>query len=275
MSADFDAPWLAARAGADAAARASAPMDELQAWRAGHDGAIGCVDLGCGTGSNAAWLAPRLAGPQAWRLVDRDPALLAEARARSLVDAAGEPVATEAVEADLARDPAALVAGADLVTASALLDLVSEEWLRALAEACAYEGAAALFVLTYDGRFTTEGGGPVEARVRAAFNRDQRRDKGLGPALGPRAALRAARLFRGAGYRVCLARSPWDLGPGSAPLQRELVEGWSRVACEALGDPDGAIADWAERRRHSIEQGTARIRVGHLDLFAAPPGDPA
>jgi hypothetical protein len=51
-----------------------------------------------------------------------------------------------------------------------------------------------------------------------------------------------------------------------------LVDGWSRVAREALGDPDGAIAVWADRQRKAIEQGEARIRVGHLDLFAAPPG---
>jgi SAM-dependent methyltransferase len=247
-------------------------MEDLRAWRARRAGAITCVDLGCGTGNNAAWLAPRLAGPQAWRLVDNDPGLLAEARERALVDAAGEPVSARVVEADLARDPAALVAGADLVTASALLDLVSERWLRAVAEACAYEGAAALFVLSYDGRFRTGAGGRVEARVRAAFNRDQRRDKGFGPALGPRAAPRAARVFRAASYRVRLARSPWDLGADAAPLQRMLVDGWSRVAREALGDPDGAIAVWADRQRKAIEQGEARIRVGHLDLFAAPPG---
>ena len=53
-------------------------------------------------------------------------------------------------------DSAAIVNGARLVTASALLDLVSEGWIRELAIQCRGVGAAMLFALTYDGRIQCE-----------------------------------------------------------------------------------------------------------------------
>src|SRR5258707_11635990 len=81
---------------------------------------------------------------------------------------------------------ASVVAGAHLVTASALLDLVSERWLRELASACRSHGAAALFALTYNGRSACTPVEPEDDHVRQLFNTHQRRnDKGFGIAAGP------------------------------------------------------------------------------------------
>ena len=67
--------WLALREPADAEARSTELVDDPAA----HLPTDGLVvhDLGCGTGSMARWLAPRLVGPQRWVLHDRDAELLA------------------------------------------------------------------------------------------------------------------------------------------------------------------------------------------------------
>ncbi len=53
---------------------------------------------------------------------------------------------------DLAKDPEAVFAHkADLVTASALFDLVSESYIKAFVRALAASGAAFYTVLTYNG----------------------------------------------------------------------------------------------------------------------------
>lgn len=281
MSETFDPAWLALREPVDHRSRSAAAMSLLApARRAG--GWTRVVDLGSGTGSNLRYLAPRLAGIRHWTLVDRDGDLLARAPAPDGVEV--KRLVGDLADAglDAIRD-----SDADLATGSALLDLVSRDWLRGLAEACRDARCAALFALTYDGtiRWTAADSrrpadDPDDALVRRAVNSHQRRDKGLGPALGPMAGLMAETLFREAGYRAWLLQSPWRLGPDDAALARALVDGWESAAAEELGGAPGDGADgdngadrvraWAERRRATIASGRFGLTVGHLDLLALP-----
>src|SRR6188508_3219864 len=110
--------WLALREPADAAARS----EELAGRLARHLPATGPYvihDLGGGSGSMGRWLAPRLPGPQHWVVHDRDPDLLALALA-----APPDGVTVEARRSDITR---ADFAGADLIVASALLDLLTRD----------------------------------------------------------------------------------------------------------------------------------------------------
>ncbi len=73
--AHFDADWLALREPVDHRSRAAAVVPLLrQAWRA--VGWSQVLDLGCGTGSNVRYLAPKLVGPQEWTVLDHDLELL-------------------------------------------------------------------------------------------------------------------------------------------------------------------------------------------------------
>jgi SAM-dependent methyltransferase len=269
----FDAAWLALREPADAAARSVALEAALARALAGRGSPLECADLACGTGANLRRLAPHLPGPQQWRLVDTDPALLAEAgrRCAGLRAADGAAVEVAYVQADLAAaDLDACCSGAALVTASALLDLVSEAWLDRLAAAIARARAAALFALDYDGRRACEPADADDALAHAAFDAHQRRDKGFGPALGPRAASYAARVLEQRGYRVWRARADWRLGPGDAPLQAELLRGWARAAAEAAPESRETVDAWLGRRLALLDSGRSWLTVGHEDLLATP-----
>ncbi len=271
MSESFDVSWLALREPVDHRARSEPLTRRLAVWWS-ERGARRALDLGSGTGSNVRYLAPRLAGPQEWTLVDHDAELLGVARA-SLPG-----VQLETVIGDLASEGPPRAGDADLVTASALLDLVSERWLRALVDACAAADSAALLALTYDGTVAwpgTEQDGesdPVDALVLEAVNAHQTRDKGLGPALGPAGATRAEALFGERGYDTWLAPSPWRLGPDDSTLAQALVDGWLLAATEMRPDQAGAIREWAARRRTAIAHGDLRLLVGHQDLLVLPEG---
>jgi len=270
----------------------------------GEGGRGHVVDLGSGTGSNLRYLAPRLdprregADPLPWVLVDHDPELLAVAVAVAEAEAgvgagagagagatraAGDegsggapsrsvpPVRT--VVGDLAAEGIAAMVGARLVTASALLDLVSEGWVDRMVEACRGEGAAALFALSYDGRVAWTPAHPLDAAVMEAVNDHQHQDKGLGPALGPGATAFAARRFREAGFRVGRAASPWVLGPADAPLVRALLDGWVEAAEEMRPDRRQEFRSWGRERQALLEEGRPfTLVVGHEDLLALPPG---
>lgn len=249
----FDAGWLDLREPADAAARDPSLLAAVRGLLAAGSGPV-VLDLGAGTGATARAVA--VPGVR-WRLVDRDPALLALARQR----VAG----AEAVLADLAEVERLPLGGVRLVTASALLDLAGADWLDALAARLAMAGTGFYAALSYDGTFEIEPGHPADREVRAAFNRHQRGAKGLGgAALGPDAVARMAAGLARRGYRVRLAPSRWRLGAG--PLLAALVEGIAEATAEA-----GVEAE-AWRQARATATGAA---VGHLDLLALAPGERA
>jgi hypothetical protein len=258
------ADWLALREPADIAAR-SAGLTRKLAFRIADRIPVRIVDLGAGTGANVRYLASRLPRPQHWLLVDRDPLLLEEARRGTSMAAF-----VETRDMDLGPlDEAGIFSSRDLVTASALLDLVSEKWLYVLASHTSAAGAAALFALTYDGRFDCSPPEPEDNTVRTLFNRHQTSsNKGFGVAAGPGATACAERAFAAIGYHVERENSDWILGVDAGTLQRELIAGWAIAAGEMAPGQSAMIADWSNRRVAHVDAGRSRITVGHQDLMA-------
>lgn len=210
--------WLRLREAADAAARASEFVGPVARRLAGREtrtgGPLVVHDLGSGTGSMARWLAPRLPGPQHWILHDRDADLLALAAAGMVRGAAdGAPVTVETRLGDISRLTAADLRGAALVTASALLDLLTAEEVGRIAAACVGADCPVLLTLSVDGRVELTPGDPLDARVAEAFNAHQRRTVGRRRLLGPDAVDAAVAAFGRLGAEVSVRSSPWRLGP--------------------------------------------------------------
>lgn len=289
--AGFSASWLQQREPFDTAARdLTAPRLGLPAWLATQRGSPTTpwrvIDLGCGTGANLRWLAPHLGGPQQWLAVDHDAALLARWPAAMGVKAAdpleaplrwrrpGFEASIVRRQLDLERDLESLPwASARLVTASALLDLVGTAWLHRLVTACRSAKAALLFALTVDGRHHWTPADPADALVAAAFAAHQGRDKGFGPALGPRAATELLQMLRSVGYRVRDVPSDWWLDgrtdPAARALQLALIDGMASAASAQEPGARAAVAAWQRRRRGLVA--LSSLRVGHLDVIATPP----
>lgn len=267
----FAPAWLALREPVDAAARSLALTRRL-AEVLPVSRPLSVLDLGAGTGSNARFLSPLFATKQQWLLVDHDAALLARALESSGVDRSHCRI--DVVEADLSRlaDFGGLFAARDLVTASALLDLVSDTWLRRLADRCQGAGAVVLFALSYDGRIVCSPADSGDETIHALVNRHQHTDKGFGPALGPDATAFAAACFRQLGYDVSVASSDWRLTPAHGALQQQLVDGWAAAAVEVVPSEQATIAAWHRRRLEHIERGQSFLTVGHQDLLGVPPG---
>ncbi|MEP3113435.1 class I SAM-dependent methyltransferase [Nisaea sp.] len=260
----FSDAWLRARANWDGPARNRTVEDALRVWAGGHADRLVIVDLGAGNGNNQRHLAPLFSLPVDWLLVDNDPALLAAADSRAVLKD-GDRLACRTTDLG-SEDLEKLIAGADLVTASALFDLVSMPWLDRMLDALEKHSSALLAVLTYDGRMEADVNGGETGMVRRLFNRHQQGDKGLGPALGPEAASALSARLRDRSYDLFEGDSDWSISVGD-PGADELVSGWVSAASEIAPELASEISSWGAKL---LDARGSHIRVGHRDHFAIP-----
>jgi SAM-dependent methyltransferase len=252
MTGEFSESWLGLREPADADARAR----DLVALIPGPVRVV--RDLGCGTGSLGRWLAPQLPTPQHWVMADRDPVLLRYASAHMPFDG----VTVQTALGDVTDLTAADLAGTDLVTCSALLDLLTAEEVADLAAACAAARTPALFTLSVAGEVALDPARPEDEAVAAAFNEHQRRTEGGRRLLGPDAPAAAVAAFEKAGATVTTRPSVWRLGPQRPELTAEWLRGWVAAAREQR--PDLRLDGYLEGRLAALPSAT----VGHVDLLA-------
>ncbi|MDX3227658.1 class I SAM-dependent methyltransferase [Streptomyces sp. ME19-01-6] len=265
----YQPEWLELRESADAAARAVELLDPLRGWlaEAGRAGGLVIHDLGCGTGSMGRWLAPRLPGPQRWVLYDRDPALLGRAAAQAPAKTAdGGGVTTLTRRGDLGGLAADDLAGSSLVTASALLDVLTRDEVDALIAACAGAGCPVLLALSVTGRVELSPADPLDGEIAEAFNAHQRR----GGLLGPDAVAVASEAFVRQGAAVRVHSSPWRLGAGESALTAQWLRGWIGAACEQRPDLAPRAEAYLRRRLAACAAGELRVVVHHNDLLALP-----
>jgi hypothetical protein len=262
--------WLDLREAADGGARALEFVGQLRR-RVPVEGRWSIHDLACGSGAMGRWLAPLLPGPQRWVLHDRDADLLAMAAANLPGPAAdGADVAIETRVSDVTQLRPGDLAGATLVTASALLDLLTWDELTRLIHACAGAGCPVLFALSVSGRVQLLPVDPLDTRIAAAFNAHQRRMTARGRLLGPDAVEAAVEGFRRLGAEVAVRPSPWRLGATESELAVEWLTGWVDAAFEQ--EPPLTLAGDLYRRRR-LRQATAgglAVTVGHADLLVLP-----
>lgn len=278
----FSPAWLKVREAADSAARHPAVLKACAAAFSGR-GSLAVCDVGAGTGASIRAFADLLPGRQTWTLVDHDAANLAaagtalkrwadrtEGDQHTLILRHGaRRIEVVRVRHDLAPQPHCWRAGIDLVVATAFLDLASAEWIGRFVGELAADRLPLLATLTFDGTLALDPPHRLDAAIAAAFTAHQGRDKGFGPAAGPRAADVLVARLRDAGYRVTEGESPWRLDRSMTPLRTPLIEGIGAAVAETgVLDP----VDMAAWREAALAADF--VRVGHRDVFAMPAPSP-
>lgn len=274
----FSSDWLKLRESADHRARNQELLEKLAAHFEDRE-SVSVFDLGTGAGSNLRATSPFLPHQQEWTLVDHDPALLIAASetiaawadssrpTASGIEASkdGRSMLIELKRADLAADPAPWRdAPPSLVTAAALFDLVSAEWIDRFTARVIHSRASFYTALTHSSAAAWSPAHPADAAMTAAFEQHFGTDKGFGPAAGSRATELLAKNFVRAGYKVERRNSPWRLGPDDQALIATLAEGWAEAAGATNQLPAATVAGWLKARKAA---GVSCV-VGHEDLLA-------
>jgi len=275
----FSPEWLALREPADQAARNRQVLTACGRAFADQDTVRVC-DVGAGTGASVRALVDLLPRRQFWTLVDSDQENLVAAfdqLARwgtdvkaydgGLIMRRGErELRVRTHVCDVAATPACWPKGTDLVTASALFDLTSARWLNAFVALLSTQKVALLSMLTFDGLIAAEPVHPLDGAVAAAFRDHQQRDKGFGPAAGPRAAEVLEASLENAGYEIEAGESPWAIDRGASALLYATLAGIASAVQEMQTLPPEDIEQWL---RASVIN-TRLLTIGHRDLFARP-----
>jgi len=249
------------------------------------------LDLGAGTGSLFRFLAPMIGRPQRWVFADADEKLLQAGLVRTAqwaerhglvarfsrgprpsgltVQAPLGPWRIETLPVDLAEAPRGLpLAEADAVVCSALLDLVSRRWMERLFARLQQPFYASLSVDGRDGWFPRD---LADLALRRAFARDQRRDKGLGLALGAEAAPTALQILAARGYETYEAASDWRIARGEVRLSRLFAGMTAQAALQGEPERRRSFEAWMAARNRQATAGKLAIRIGHRDILAFPP----
>jgi SAM-dependent methyltransferase len=262
--------WLALREPADAAARAPDLAEHL-GRELPATGRRVIHDLGCGTGAMGRWLAPLLPGSQHWVVHDRDADLLELAAADPPGPAAdGAVVTVEAKQSDITRLQPDDLADATLITASALLDLLTADELAGLVAVCAGAGCPMLLTLSVIGHVELTPADPLDRDVGAAFDAHQRRTVEARRLLGPDAVALAVEEFGRLGAEVLVRPSPWRLGALQADLAAEWFTGWVGAACEQQAELAAEADAYTRRRLAQATAGQLAVTVDHADLLVLP-----
>jgi hypothetical protein len=262
-----DPDWLVARVTADNAARA-ATLTTLLPQLIDYlidpdlpDATVQIIDLGAGSGANQRWLAPRLPIPQRWLHVDHNPVI---SRSQPL------PAETVIIDASVEALDQLLASSngrRQLVTCSALLDVLTTEQITAVCQAAINHRVAAFFSLTVTGDLILDPPHPHDQLLSAAFNDHQRR----AGRPGPDASALTVELLGAAKFAVRIQDTPWQLTADSAPafVDQLLTE---RLAAAVAQDPAlvAAAADWLDLRRAQLAAGVLRIELAHCDILGLP-----
>ena len=255
----FSPEWLALREPADLAARNPDVLDAC-ARAFAHREALTICDLGAGSGASLRAFTRMLPAYQQWTLVDHDAANLAA------VHFSGDSsrVTYRVTVHDFAKQPGCWPAQTELVTASALLDLTSADWIARFVAALAADRVAVLATLSFDGVIVADPAHPLDAVVATAFGIHQTSDKGFGPAAGPAAAGILTQNLQDTGYEVTAGDSPRKIDRTAPALLRQTLEGIAAAVRETGLIPQ--VDEWLRDRLANVRV----LTIGHRDIFARP-----
>ena len=279
----FSKNWLELREPLDRKSRSNELIKTLSLML--PDRPIHVIDLGTGTGSNLRYLCKELKGNQIWQLIDNDENLLKTIPAytkkwaiknKLLVKELGNEflIKGENIECHAYIQQKNLSDLTDikipekaLVSCSALLDLVSKNWIKTLAKKCMRIKATILFTLNYDGYIKFKPCEEDDKLVRSLINKHQLKNKGFGNAMGPKAGNMAVQVFSEIGYNIRSQYSNWKIKSNDNELQTMLLDMWLDAAIETSPEQKNRLKNWRKKRQYHVISKNSELEIGHTDIL--------
>lgn len=225
------------------------------------------VDIGAGTGNSARWFDQHLGArlPDTilrWVLIDTDQRALELAKsilpgAKTVV---GSITQLSQIVTELRDEPG--YGGPLVITASAVLDVLTRQDIEAIVTTIVQHSACGLFLLSINGDWRITPADPADEFITDTFGEHQQRHAKLGAA-GATALMAAARQ---AGLAVRSHVTAWRM---AAPQDEQMLVRFLRERVAAVIEQrpqQTALATaWLQRRMAQVAEGLS-IKVDHLDV---------
>ena len=253
---------------------------------------LNLLDLGCATGANFRYLAPRLDCHQNWTLMDRDDSAFEdlieetehwagshnwtmknrEDRSFTLVaDDQQWHVNMYVIALDEEVEKINL-GGFHALCSSNFLEKTSAEWYRKLAQRCADAQLPQLLGVNYTSHLKLSPSDPDDALVMEGFHRHIKQDYGLGEAMGDETSYYILRELTNLRFTVQESEYVWYLNSTRQPaLINLMIERLSKSAQAVYGEEEEKrIQAWASRRHYAIAAKKVKMEIGYSDILAKP-----
>ncbi|MCI4647387.1 class I SAM-dependent methyltransferase [Phaeodactylibacter sp.] len=286
----FATDWLEERYRFDVAARNPKVEAACLQYFAQHP-MVSIIDIGAGTGANFIYLSEKFPQSQQWALVELNPNLLKRARERLKIWAAakgytvrengqrldfqrsGQHIHIQLLQGSLLELPRLLQPGQyQLVTASAVFDLLSKQMLSDLIQTFHHNRLALLTTLNYESMAYLPGDAE-DKRWIELYEAHMQREQDFGRALGP-----GCSDFLENGYaqlptaQTLRAPSRWQIEPADTSMHGHMLQFLEKSLLEmtSMGHSGKGLDAWLQRKKTQLQAQQLRLSVVHSDFFTAP-----
>ena len=269
----FSSEWLALREQEDLLARNSTILECVIEHLKGEK-RLNILDIGCGTGATMRALLPKFEQPQHWTLLDVDQELLARAQCLNEPLVSDPNYTLETKNVNLTAGFEFLNSEYSLVTATALLDLVSEAWIKEFAKALKHNNLSFYCSITPNNRIETDPKDNLDEKVISTFNTHRYSDKGFGMSLGGNAADFTIAQLQSLGYNVRSSSERWGNRHQNKSFRKifntKLVEGISQAVNNTKLLDVSELKQWTDSRLSAIQNEGCEIWFEVIDFLAIP-----
>jgi hypothetical protein len=175
------------------------------------------------------------------------------------------------VALDLNRSlDAALESPIDLVTTSAVARSRFRDMARTPCGDARRPINSFYAALSYDGRIDLTPHDPEDAALLRRSMHISVPTRVSGRRSVPLRQAFAVTRFQSLGFSLVHGTSDWLIEPNDREMQSQVLSGWAGAAVDTGGLIVAVVDAWLARRRDAVAAGLSSIRVGHVDVFAAP-----
>jgi len=257
---EFENSWLLSREKIDSVSRNKKAIEKINKYT-NFTKNLNIIDLGCGTGSNFRYLNPKILKKQSWKMIDISNLSLSYLKKNIRFSQKIQNITFK--NEDIIKNLEKInFKDFDIVTGSALLDIMPKEWFVEFSK-INKSTKIIYFSINYDGNFKFYPKHKDDDKIVKLFNKDQMSDKGIGKkAVGPKCTQIINKLFQRT-HKTYVFNSDWVIE------KNKIMQNMFISFCEEIISKNNKNYElWLNFRKNKIKSNKSILKLQNKDFLA-------